>query len=174
MTISCPLTIFKAFSLTCDQNDIDIIPLFVSNLKEYLDHQQTLEQRFEHDITDSPKITPIDGTFLKEDTTLDSLQALSGELVNLDESSEDSEEDGSSIRPDGMTSITTYWKPESGKIDILTTSIAQEIAQLTGASLDPDPARKRVKIYGGDFHAALEKLRNLEKLMVSHRCRLFQ
>ena len=122
-----------------------------------------MQRHIAPDLQESPKIRPLEGTLIKDNVQLNDLWEQDGQLVDvLDES--ESSDDGA--RPSGIDSITTYWKPKGGQITILTTNIAQAIAQLTGASLDPEPASQRVRIFGGDFSLALKKLRNLETLLV--------
>jgi hypothetical protein len=143
-------------------------------LKEYLDREQSLLLHREPDFVDgSPKIKPLEGTTIQDSYSLEDQGVENRQLINdLDGEDSDSGEDGGppGAKPDGMLSITQYWKPESGNIMILTTGIAQEIAQSTGSSLDPEKDRKRVRIYGGNFNNALSKLMNLEKLLVSYLC----
>ena len=118
------------------------------------------------DFSESPRLRPLEGTTLGEDFILDQIRASGNELINLEEVSSDSEDDTAASHPDGMMPHA-YWKPKKSKIDILSTSMAQEIAQLTDSSLDPDPSRNRVRIQSGDFAGALRKLTNLESLLVS-------
>ena len=151
---------------TFEQPDSDVVPTFINNLKEYLDNQYSLQHHVGQDFNESPRIKAIEGTVIKEDYSLDQIQHGGGDLVDIGDVSDDSsDENNSGNRPDGMSSITTYWKPRSENIEILSVSLAQEIAQLTGASLDPVRGRPWVRVIGGSFDKAVSKLVNLEDLL---------
>ena len=143
----------------------ETVPVFVSTFKEYLDHQHNLQHHVEQDISASPRLRPIEGTTLREDFVLDQIQALGNQLISLEEVSSDSEDDTTPSHRDG-TMPRAYWQPKRSKIDILSTAVAQEIAQLTGSFLDPELSRNRVRIHSGNFNDALRRLTNLEPLLV--------
>lgn len=78
--------------------------------------------------------------------------------------------DGAADDQDALGSLqhlTTYWKPEDGDIAILPRMYANEISKLTGTNIFARPVEKRYRLLNGDFHRALQKLSNLEPLLVS-------
>jgi hypothetical protein len=143
-----------------DRQDDKAVSLFSAHFTTYIHEQAELGP----DPYQSPKIRPFDGTILQdpllnEDQLEDHNQGLLA--ISNDNSSNDEAE-----VYDKPGHISTYWKPEQGKISMVTTDLATSLAEATGCSFFPDHGANRVGISGVNFNQALFKLKNLERLQV--------
>ena len=152
----------QAFTFMVDRQDDRVVSLFAGYLKAYVDEQAELGP----DPYQSPKIRPFDGTVL-QDPLLDDfkLDASNEGLLTIDNDDNSSSDEAEA--DEAPSHIQTYWKPEQGRISIVTTELATLLAQSTGCSFFPDHGANRVGISGVNFNQALFKLQNLEKLQVS-------
>ena len=150
----------QAFTFMVDRQDDRVVSLFASCLKTYIDEQAESGP----DPYQSPKIRPLDGTVLQnsliDDAKLDESNEGLFAIGNGDDSSDGGEAHAT------PSHIHTYWKPQQGKISIVTTELATMLAQATGCSFFPDHGGNRVGISGANFNQALYKLQNLENLQV--------
>jgi hypothetical protein len=136
------------------------VSLFAAHLKTYIDEQEESDQ----DPYQSPKICPFDGT-VPQDSLLDELK-LEGSTEGLLAISNDNDSSDEAEIQETPRHISIYWKPQQGKISIVTIELANSLAQITGCSFFPDHGANRVGISGVNFKQALYKLQNLEKLQV--------
>jgi hypothetical protein len=60
-----------------------------------------------------------------------------------------------------------YWTPKGGDIRILDDMVKLGIEETTGTSLFAEPAEARYRLNGGEYRTALQKLLNLEPLLVN-------
>jgi hypothetical protein len=136
------------------------VSLFAGHLKTYIDEQAESGP----DPYQSPKIRPFDGT-VPQDSLLDEVK-LDGSIEGLLAISNDDDSSDEAEIHETPSHISIYWKPQQGKISIVTTELATSLAQTTGCSFFPDHGANRVGISGVNFKQALCKLQNLEKLQV--------
>lgn len=129
---------------------------FLARMAGYINYQESTQPALD----DEPRIRPMQGTVIEDLIPEDTIEDQA--LLKYDPDSESS--DGDALEP--MQHLTAYWKPRSGKINILPPMYAKEIMQLTGSSLFSDEAEKRYRIFQGDFRLALGKLERLERLLV--------
>ncbi|RMZ86854.1 hypothetical protein DV736_g5923, partial [Chaetothyriales sp. CBS 134916] len=143
------------FSMTVDRHDTIAAPYFLAQLKMFTDqhvkYPNVIEPRICHKQEPTPRQPFYQGT---EDVP---------DLLDIydSENSDSAEEDALQA----MNHVTNYWYPRDGDIKILTTSVAENIASLTGSAVYPEPQESRVRLVGGDFSAALRKLQNMEPLL---------
>lgn len=155
----CFLLTSEAFTFTANRRDDHLVSLFAGHLKTYIDEQADLEL----DPYQSPKIRPFDSTVL-QDHLLDEAGFDDGNEGLLAISDSSSDEAGPFSIP-GHTNIS--WKPQHGKIAIMTEGFLDPIKELTGCSFYPNESANQIVISGADPNVALRKLQNLEKLQVS-------
>jgi hypothetical protein len=157
--------LLKAFNFMVDRQDDRVVSLFAGYLKTYIDEQAESGP----DPYQSPKIRPFDGTVL-QDPLLNEVKLDEGNEGLLTISNDNDSSDEAEIY-ETPGHISTYWKPQRGKISIVTTELATSLAQATGCSFFPDHGANRVGISGVNFNQALYKLQNLERLQVRQRMR---
>ena len=143
-----------------DRQDDKVVSMFGAYLTTYIHEQAELGP----DPYQSPKIQPFDGTVL-QDPLLDEDQLEHRNEGLLTISNDNSSSDEAEVY-DKPSHISTYWKPEQGKISIVTTDLATSLAEATGCSFFPDHGANRVGISGVNSNQALLKLKNLEGLQV--------
>jgi hypothetical protein len=142
-----------------DRHDDRVMSLFAGHLKTYIDEQaESGPEPYQ-----SPKIRPFDGTTL-QDPLLDEVRLDDNEGLLAISNDNDSSDEAEVFATPGH--ISTYWKPQQGKISIVTTELAASLAQATGCSFFPDHGANQVGISGVNFNEALYKLQNLERLQV--------
>lgn len=69
---------------------------------------------------------------------------------------------------EGLQPMIVDWKPSSGDINIVPRMYANEISKLTGTDLFAKPTEKKYSLLNGDVQLALQKLSNMEPLLVRH------
>jgi hypothetical protein len=143
-----------------DRQDDKVVSMFGAYLTTYI-HEQAESGPEPYQ---SPKIRPFDGTVL-QDPLLDEDQPEHRNEGLLAVSNDNSSNDEAELY-DKPNHISTYWKPEQGKISIVTTDLATSLAEATGCSFFPDHGANRVGISGANSDQALIKLKNLEGLQV--------
>ena len=150
----------QAFTFMVDPQDDRVVSRFAANLKAYIDEQAEPGS----DPYQSPRIRPLDGTVLR-DPLIDDVKLDDGYegLLAIDDDADSSDGGGAHY---AVSHIQTHWKPQQGKISIVTTELATLLAQVTGCSFFPDHAANKVGISGARFNQALYKLQNLERLQV--------
>jgi len=126
-------------------------------LDGYIDYNQDRDSGFESGL----RCLPVDGIF-PDNSEIDEDPGTQP-LVDYASDSADDGYDGL----ESLQHLITYWKPEDGDISILPRMYANEISKLTGTDLFARPAEKRYRLINGDFHRALQKVSNLEPLLVS-------
>jgi hypothetical protein len=142
-----------------NRHDDKLVSLFAGHLKTYVDEQAESGP----DPYQSPKIRPFDSTVIQL-PLLDEVKLEDGHEGLLAISNDSSDEAEVYAIPGHISAL---WKPEHGKISIVTPELAASLAQLTGCSFYPDHAANQVGISGVNFNEALYKLQNLERLQVS-------
>ena len=147
----------QLFSCSIDRQDTNTASYFLSQLKFFT--TRALQSR---DVIDPP-IRPLDGSIPR--IPVDQHNAIYEPAGLLDFNAVDEESDDDDALW-AMQHVTTYWRPHNGDIKILSTTTAENVASLTGCSIYPEPVENRVRLVGGDFHKALDKLQNLEPLLV--------
>lgn len=65
------------------------------------------------------------------------------------------------------TPVVAEWIPKNGKVDTLSADIANQISQLTGSNILIDASKNKAHLIGGNVNKALQKLQNMEPLLVS-------
>lgn len=142
-----------------DQEDYNTPPYLLSQLKSFTTNPPSSDAA-------EPPFVPLEGSRIRTlvDDHLTSYDA--SEMLGIEIADSSSEDENDPLQ--GIEHLTRYWKPRNGDIGILSTTTALTIASLTGCSLYPETHEKRVRLVNGDFEAALNKLRNLEPLMVSY------
>jgi len=150
----------QTFSFTVDRNDNTTAPYILSQLKSYLDFHESRQ----HELDDDILLRPMEGTVVRGSPRHQEMRTVRHDLVEYDDDDDSEDQDVWQ----SLQHITAYWKPANGDLNILTTGIAKEIAELTACGLHPEPAEKRMRLVGGDFNLALEKLQNLDPLLVCH------
>lgn len=118
----------------------------------------------------SPRLRPVAGTTTQDEITEATLLTANLE-ANLDPMLDYAEEtDDSNYETSSLGHAVTYWTPQDGDVNILTTGIAEQIANLTGCHLFAEPTERRVRLVNGDLKAALTKLQQLEPILVRSPC----
>ncbi len=150
--------ILQSFSFMVPKNNDTAVSVFAAHLKAYVEEQQQLDG----DPYQSPKMRPFEGTVpqnpLIDDLRLDDADA----LLNISDDDASSDEGTS----EGHGLAGTLWKPEQGKITIMTPDLVKVLAQMTGCSFFATNGSNAVGISGANSDRALRKLLNLEGLQV--------
>ena len=148
----------QLLSCSVDRNDNGTVQSLLTQLKLFVDQEKKKTQVIE------PTIRPLEGALVRTEIDYTHTKHELPGLVDIGVNGNNADSDPLKA----LEHLTTYWVPEGGEIKILTTSIAENIASITGCSLYPEPLEARVRLVGGDFSDALKKLQNLEPLLVSH------
>ena len=145
-------------SCAIDRNDTATSQYILAQLKLFIDQERKKPQVYE------PTIRPMEGALVRNDINAANTKHEVPGLVDIDVGLDGVHPNNDPLQ--ALQHVTDYWVPRGGEIKILTTSIAEKVAALTGCSIFPEPLEARVRLVGGDFKAALKKLQNLEALLV--------
>lgn len=147
----------QVFSATCERTDSVAVSNIYSSVYAYVDTHEKKTQYLVH----SPQLVPMKGTAIVDALDLEDGNESGEDLLGVEESS------GSDFDGPAPTHDATYWSPVEGNSKMLTRDVARAITAATEADLYPEHDRNRVVIMGGETSNALQKLTNLEPLMVS-------
>lgn len=119
------------------------------------------------DILSDDPFNPIECTLLPsfEDYVPATTSAFSqNDLIVIEDDSD--EESSSNTSSGGVPSV--YWTPENGDISILPDSLAKDLATISECMLYKEADHGRVRLMNGNTVHALQKLKQLEYLMVDY------